>query len=77
LNWPERILKWLPALLILGSGVVGFLKLSWTMDQWEANESHWQASAETRREKQDQQMDAILTRLTRDETNIEWLEKTK
>lgn len=73
----DRLVQLWPLWILFASGIMGYFKLQYTVEDNKRNIERWQVGAETRREKSREEQEEQNTRITRVEKDIEWLKKSK
>ena len=73
----DRIVRLWPLIALLVGGIVGYLKLQWTVEDVSKAQESWKKGSEERREKNHEEIDAIKTRLVIIETKAQGCENRR
>ena len=61
----DRLMKMWPVLFVIGTGVAGYMKLYWEVQELKKGQERWQTGSEQRRERNHEEIDDIKNRLTK------------
>ena len=73
----NKILKWLPLIVVIGGAAIGYLHNNWTTSDLSGDFVQYKTMMSSRLKEQNAEINSLKNRVVALETNVEWLKKGK